>query len=223
MKPVNIAVDGPSGAGKSTLAKRLASRLGYIYVDTGALYRTIAYDMIRHHAETDEDVAKRLSELQVTLDYIDGEQHVFANGEDVTAKIRTPEVSMGASRYSALPQVRAFLLSLQKQLAATNSVVMDGRDIGTVVLPEADVKIYLTASAEKRAERRWKELQEKQQGTQTYEEVLEDVIRRDQQDMTREISPLKKAADAVTVDTTDADLEQSEEMLLDACRERLGL
>lgn len=223
MKPINIAVDGPSGAGKSTLAKRLASRLGCIYVDTGALYRTIAYDMICHHAETEDEIRERLPQLQVTLNYQDGQQHVFANGEDVSGLIRTPEVSMKASQISALPAVRQFLLETQRQLAAEHSVVMDGRDIGTVVLPDADVKIFLTASPEIRAKRRWLELEEKHPGIQTYEEVLADVIKRDQQDMTREIAPLKQAEDAVVVDTTEADLEQAEQMMLDVCRERLGV
>ncbi|MCQ2417660.1 MAG: (d)CMP kinase [Oscillospiraceae bacterium] len=223
MKPINIAVDGPSGAGKSTLARRLAARLHYIYVDTGALYRTIAYDMMQNHAENEQEICDRLRTLKVTLDYQDGVQHVYANGTDVSAFIRTQEVSMGASRISAIPAVRAFLLQTQIEMAKAHSVVMDGRDIGTVVLPDADVKIFLTASAEKRAERRWAELEAKNPGKQTYEEVLADVIRRDEQDMTREIAPLKQAEDAVLVDTTNADLEQSEQMMFDVCREKLGL
>ena len=223
MKPVNIAIDGPSGAGKSTLARRLAARLGYTYVDTGAMYRAIAYETLRQGAETEDAVIAALPSLQITLRYEDGAQHVFANGNDVSALIRTPEVSMRASFVSAIPEVRAFLLGLQQQMAKEQSVVMDGRDIGTVVLPDADVKIFLTASAEKRAMRRWLELEEKKPGTQSYEDVLADVIRRDKQDMTREIAPLKPADDAVTVDTTDADLAESEEMLYAVCREKLSL
>ena len=223
MKTVNIAVDGPSGAGKSTLARRLAARLGYIYVDTGALYRAIAYDMIQHHAETEQEITERLPQLQITIDYQDGVQHVYVNGADVSGLIRTPEVSMGASRVSALPAVRQFLFDLQQRLAREHSVVMDGRDIGTVVLPDADVKIFLTASAEKRAQRRFLELEEKQPGVQSYEDVLRDVIRRDEQDMNRAVSPLKQAEDAVLVDTTDADLAQSEQMLLGVCKEKLRL
>lgn len=223
VKPISIAVDGPSGAGKSTLARRLAARLHYIYVDTGALYRAIAYASLKNRADTPEKVVSMLPALKVTLGYADGEQHVFVNGEDVSGMIRTPEVSMEASRVSALPEVRQFLFDLQQSLAREQSVVMDGRDIGTVVLPDADVKIFLTASAEKRAERRFKELQEKQHSTQTYEEVLADVIRRDKQDTERKISPLRQAEDAVLVDTSDADLDQSEEMLLAVCREKLGL
>ncbi|MBQ8921805.1 MAG: (d)CMP kinase [Oscillospiraceae bacterium] len=223
MRHYNIAVDGPSGAGKSTLARRLARALGCLYVDTGALYRTIALWMLREHAETEEEITGKLSGLTVTMDYLEGEQHVFANGEDVTPYIRTAEVSMAASRVSAIPAVREFLFRLQQSLAEEHSVVMDGRDIGTVVLPDAEVKIYLTASAETRAQRRFLELEEKQPGAQTYEDVLRDVIRRDEQDMNREISPLRQAEDAVLVDTSEADLDESEQMLLDVCKEKLGL
>ena len=223
MKNVNIAVDGPSGAGKSTLARRLAARLGYIYVDTGALYRAIAFDMLQHHAESEQDITERLPKLDIGITYQDGEQHVLVNGEDVSGKIRTPEVSMGASRVSAIPAVRQFLFDLQQRLAREHSVVMDGRDIGTVVLPDADVKIFLTASPEKRAMRRFLELEEKQPGVQSYEDVLADVIRRDEQDMNRAIAPLKQAEDAVLVDTTNAGLAESEQMLLDVCKEKLRL
>jgi len=218
---VNIAIDGPSGAGKSTLARRLAAKLGFIYVDTGALYRAIALSMLRRNAETEEQIIGSLKELDVTLQYEEGEQHVFANGEDVSGLIRTPEVTMAASRVSAIPAVRKYLFDLQQDLAKTHSVVMDGRDIGTVVLPNADVKIYLTASAEKRAMRRFLEMQEKHIVGQTYEEVLADVIRRDEQDMNREIAPLKQAEDAVLVDTSDLDLDESEKLLLKVCKEKL--
>lgn len=218
---VNIAIDGPSGAGKSTLARRLAAKLGFIYVDTGALYRAIALSMLRRNAETEEQIIGSLKELDVMLRYEDGEQHVFANGEDVSGLIRTPEVTMAASRVSAIPAVRKYLFDLQQDLAKAHSVVMDGRDIGTVVLPNADVKIYLTASAEKRAMRRFLEMQEKHIVGQTYEEVLADVIRRDEQDMNREIAPLKQAEDAVLVDTSDLDLDESEKLLLKVCKEKL--
>ena len=223
MKNVSIAVDGPSGAGKSTLARRLAARLGFIYVDTGALYRAIAYDMLQHHAESEQEITERLPKLDIAIEYQDGVQHVLVNGEDVSGLIRTPEVSMGASRVSAIPAVRQFLFDLQQRLAREHSVVMDGRDIGTVVLPDADVKIFLTASPEKRAMRRFLELEEKKPGTQSYEEVLADVIRRDEQDMNRTIAPLKQAEDAVLVDTTNAGLAESEQMLLDVCKEKLRL
>lgn len=217
----NIAIDGPSGAGKSTLARRLAAKLGFIYVDTGALYRAIALSMLCRNAETEEQIIGSLPELDVTLQYIDGEQHVFANGEDVSGLIRTPEVTMKASSVSAIPEVRKYLFDLQQNLARENSVVMDGRDIGTVVLPNADVKIFLTASPEKRAMRRWLEMQEKNIVGQTYEEVLADVIRRDEQDMNREIAPLKQADDAILVDTSDLNLEESEKLLLKVCKENL--
>ncbi len=218
---VNIAIDGPSGAGKSTLARRLAANLGFIYVDTGALYRAIALSMLRRNADTEEQIIGSLKELDVTLGYQDGEQHVFANGEDVSGLIRTPEVTMAASKVSAISEVRKYLFDLQQNLAKTNSVVMDGRDIGTVVLPDADVKIFLTASPEKRAMRRYLEMQEKNIVGQTYEEVLADVIRRDEQDMNREIAPLRQAEDAVLVDTSDLDLNESEQLLLKVCKEKL--
>ena len=218
---INIAIDGPSGAGKSTLARRLAAKLGYIYVDTGALYRAIALSMLRRNADTEEQIIGSLPDLNVTLKYIDGEQHVFANGEDVSSLIRTPEVTMKASSVSAIPEVRKYLFDLQQTLAKEHSVVMDGRDIGTVVLPHADVKIFLTASPEKRAMRRWLEMQEKKIVGQTYEEVLADVIRRDEQDMNREIAPLKQAEDAILVDTSELNLEESEQLLLKVCKENL--
>ena len=218
---INIAIDGPSGAGKSTLARRLAAKLGFIYVDTGALYRAIALSMLRRNADTEEQIIGSLPELNVTLKYIDGEQHVFANGEDVSSLIRTPEVTMKASSVSAIPEVRKNLFDLQQTLAKEHSVVMDGRDIGTVVLPHADVKIFLTASPEKRAMRRWLEMQEKKIVGQTYEEVLADVIHRDEQDMNREIAPLKQAEDAILVDTSELNLEESEQLLLKVCKENL--
>lgn len=224
MSIVNIAVDGPSGAGKSTLARRLAKDLGYVYVDTGAMYRTIAYYTIQRGAMTNDEILTVLPTLSVTLGYgDDGVQHVFANGEDVSDKIRTPEISMGASRVSAIPQVRDFLLETQQDLAKKQSVVMDGRDIGTVVLPDAQVKIFLTASAQKRAERRFLELKEKQPDSYpTFEAVFADVIQRDKQDMNREIAPLKQANDAILVDTSNLNLDESEALLLKICKERLG-
>ena len=224
MSIVNIAVDGPSGAGKSTLARRLAKDLGYVYVDTGAMYRTIAYYTIQRGAMTTDEILTVLPTLSVTLGYgDDGVQHVFANGEDVSDKIRTPEISMGASRVSAIPQVRDFLLETQQDLAKKQSVVMDGRDIGTVVLPDAQVKIFLTASAQKRAERRFLELKEKQPDSYpTFEAVFADVIQRDKQDMNREIALLKQANDAILVDTSNLNLDESEALLLKICKERLG-
>ena len=205
-----IAIDGPAGAGKSTIAKILAKELELIYVDTGALYRTIGYYVTLQGIDTaDADaVAAALSGLTVELKYVDGVQRVFANGEDVSDLIRTPAMSMAASAVSAIPAVRAYLLDTQRGLAATHSVVMDGRDIGTVILPDAKVKIFLTASAESRAKRRFDELQQKGDPA-TYEEVLADMIKRDYDDSHRAIAPLKQAEDAIPVDTSGETLEQS--------------
>lgn len=206
---INIAIDGPSGAGKSTIAKAIAKKIQYVYVDTGALYRTIALAIIRKGIDVkdSENVAQNLEGLDVKLGYSDGAQRVYLNGEDVSELIRTPEISMGASAVSAIPKVREYLFSLQKNIAEQNDILMDGRDIGTVVLPNADVKIFLTASAEKRAERRFKELQEKGD-TSTYQQVLEDIIQRDYNDTHREIAPLKKADDAIEVDSSDMTLDE---------------
>lgn len=206
---INIAIDGPSGAGKSTIAKAIAKKIEYVYVDTGALYRSIALFMIRNSVDVkDADrVSENLGGLDVKLGYIDGTQRVILNGEDVSELIRTPEISMGASAVSAIPTVREFLFDLQRNIAKENNIIMDGRDIGTVVLPDADVKIFLTASAEKRAERRFKELNEKGD-LSTYDEVLKDIIQRDYNDTHREIAPLKKADDAIEVDSSEMTLEE---------------
>lgn len=221
-KTINIAIDGPAGAGKSTIAKAAAKTLGFIYVDTGALYRAVAYFMLSHRIDVNKEdkVASYLCDVVPELKYIDGIQHVFLNGEDVSDKIRTPEVSMGASAVSAIPKVRDFLFDLQKKIAAENNVVMDGRDIGTVVLPNADVKIYLTASAEERARRRHKELTEKGENV-SFEEVLADVNKRDYNDTHREVAPLKKAEDAILCDTTNVDLQGAIDMLINIINEKL--
>ncbi len=205
-----IAIDGPAGAGKSTIARRVAKELELIYVDTGALYRAIGYHMTGLGLEpTDAPaVTAALTGLTVSLDYVNGEQRVFVNGADVSDFIRTPAISMAASRVSAIPAVRAFLLDVQRNMAATRSVIMDGRDIGTTILPNADVKIFLTASPESRAQRRFAELQEKGDPA-TYDEVLADMVKRDYEDTHRETSPLRQAEDAVLVDTSKLDLEQS--------------
>lgn len=217
-----IAIDGPAGAGKSSIAKILAKRMGYIYVDTGALYRAVGYFVVSRNISTTDsaEVIKCLDLIDVQLKYVDGQQRVFINEEDVTEKIRTAEISMAASNVSAIPKVREFLFDLQQDIAKTNNVVMDGRDIGTVVLPNADVKIFLTASPEERAKRRYKELIEKGQ-TVTFEEVLADVITRDHNDSTRATAPLKQADDAVLVDTSDLDFEQSVEALYNIAK-RIG-
>lgn len=210
-----IAIDGPAGAGKSTIAKDVSKRLGYIYVDTGALYRAVGLHMLRRGitAAEPERVEAELKNIDVTIHFQDGNQLVLLNEEDVSGLIRTPEVSMAASTFSALPSVREFLFDLQQELAAHNNVVMDGRDIGTVVLPKAQVKIFLTASPEERARRRFKDLEEAGKAI-SYEEVLKDVKERDYNDSHRAISPLLPAADAVHFDNTGYTLEQSVEKLL---------
>ena len=207
---INIAIDGPAGAGKSTIARKAASELGFIYVDTGALYRSVSYYCISAGADVSvpESVEKLLPEITPELRFIDGVQHVFVNGSDVSDKIRTPEVSMAASKVSAIPAVRAFLFDLQKNIARENDIIMDGRDIGTVVLPDADLKIFLTASPEARADRRYAELKDNPDAP-AYEQVLADIIKRDHDDSTRAIAPLKQADDAVLCDTTELSLEES--------------
>lgn len=217
-----IAIDGPAGAGKSTIARVLAKELGFIYVDTGALYRTIGHHVISLGIATDDAdaVVAALDGLTVALDYVDGEQHVFENGEDVSGVIRTPEVSMAASAVSAIPAVRTFLLDVQRNMAATQSVVMDGRDIGTTILPNAQIKIFLTASPEARAERRYKELCEKGVET-TYDEVLADMVKRDYDDTHRAVSPLRQAADAVLVDTSNDTLEEAIARMKQVVNDRL--
>lgn len=221
-RTVAVAIDGPSGAGKSTIARILAKELQYIYVDTGALYRGVGYATLKRGiTPTDADsVVGLLPSLQVELRYVEGVQRVFVNGEDVSDLIRTPEVSMAASAVSALPPVRQYLFSLQQDMAAEFNVIMDGRDIGTVVLPNAQVKIFLTASAEDRATRRYEELKEKGVDT-TYEEVLADMKQRDYNDEHRAAAPLKAAEDAVLVDTSGNTLEQSVAMLKQIVMERL--
>ena len=221
----SIAVDGPSGAGKSTLAKALARELNIIYVDTGAIYRTIGLEVFRRGLDpkNEAEVSAILPELSIRMEYEDdGLQHMFLNGEDVTADIRLPSISLYASDVSALPAVRAFLLEMQRELARRNCVIMDGRDIGTVVLPDAEVKIYLTASAEERAKRRFLELAARGAG-KTYQEVIEEQRLRDDNDMHRAIAPLKPAEDSVIVDTTELDFEQSKQAVLSIIRERVGV
>ena len=211
---VSVAIDGPAGAGKSTLARRLAAELGYIYVDTGAMFRTIGLYALRagKDPKDNEAVNALLPEISLKFAFIGGEQHIYLNGEDVSTAIRTEEVGMAASAVGANPEVRAFLLGMQRDMAKTQDVLMDGRDIGTVVLPDATVKIFLTASPEARATRRWKEYQQK--GVEvSYEEVLADVRQRDYQDTHREAAPLKQAEDAVLLDTSELNFEQSFEAM----------
>ncbi len=220
---VNIAIDGPAGAGKSTVARRVAATLGYLYVDTGALYRTVGLNALRLGLTpgNPDDVIPTLQDLQVSLRFIDGEQRVFLGDEDVSEAIRQNEVSMAASDVSAIPEVRAFLFDLQRNIAANNNCLMDGRDIGTVVLPDAQIKIFLTASAEARADRRFKELTEKGQ-TVDYEALLKEIRERDYNDSHRAIAPLKQAEDAILVDTTELGLEEVIDTILSIVKERLA-
>lgn len=217
----NVAIDGPAGAGKSTIAKAAAKELGFIYVDTGALYRAIAYNAVTKGVIDDtQKIIDMLTDTNVELKYVDGVQSVYLNGDDVSAYIRTPEISMGASKVSAIPQVREFLLNLQRDIAQKNNVIMDGRDIATVVLPNADVKIFLFASPECRAQRRYKELMEKGEGV-TLEDVLADVNQRDYQDSHREIAPLKPSEDSVMADTSKLTLEESIQLIINIIKERI--
>lgn len=218
---IQIAIDGPGGAGKSTISRAVAAKLGIVYVDTGALYRTVGYYVRSKELDPKdpEAVSGCLGEIAIEVRYVNGAQHVFLNGEDLGDRIRTPEMSMYASAVSAIPRVRAFLLETQKEIARRNSVIMDGRDIGTVILPEADVKIFLTASAECRAERRYKELLEKGQ-TVRYEDVLREMNERDTQDSTREVAPATAAADAVIFDNTGMTFEESVDAVIRLIREK---
>ncbi len=213
-KVISVAIDGPVGAGKSTIARTAAQRLGFIYCDTGALYRTVGLFCKRDGADLDspKEIAARLPGIHLEIRLVDGLQRVYLNGEDVSELIRTPDISIAASKVSAVPEVRAALLSMQRDIAAANNVIMDGRDIGTVVLPDAQVKIFLTASAEVRAKRRYDELVKKGESV-TFEETLKDVNERDYRDMHRETAPLKRADDAIEADTSELDFEQSVELV----------
>ena len=220
---VSVAIDGPAGAGKSTLARRLAAELGYIYVDTGAMFRTIGLYALRagKDPKDNEAVNALLPEISLKFAFIGGEQHIYLNGEDVSTAIRTEEVGMAASAVGANPEVRAFLLGMQRDMAKTQDVLMDGRDIGTVVLPDATVKIFLTASPEARATRRWKEYQQK--GVEvSYEEVLADVRQRDYQYTHRAAAPLRQADDAQLLDTSEMNFEQSLEAMKKMIVEKVG-
>lgn len=221
--PIAVALDGPAGAGKSSIAKKAAKALDYIYIDTGALYRTIGLAAARRNVEPipSNEVEKLLSEIKVDLTFNEqGEQIVLLDNEDVSGLIRTPEASMMASKISAIPAVRAYLLDLQRSMAKSRNVIMDGRDIGTVVLPDAQVKIFLTASPEVRAERRYKELVEKGMNV-NYDDILNDVIERDYNDTHRETAPLKPADGCIIVDTTDIDFEQSVEKIISVIKENV--
>ena len=219
---INVAIDGPAGAGKSTVSRAAAKAMGYIYVDTGALYRAVGVNALRNGIDTKDKpaVAATLSDISVDLVFENGEQKVLLNGENVSTEIRTPPASMAASDVSAVPEVRAFLFDLQRDIAKRNNCIMDGRDIGTVVLPDAQVKIFLTATPEERAMRRYRELIEK--GTEVdYKEVLDDLVQRDYNDSHREIAPLKPAEDGVILDTTGMTLEESIEAIIKIVKEKV--
>lgn len=218
----NIAIDGPAGAGKSTIAKRAAKELSFIYVDTGAMYRSIALHLLRGNTDISDEAAllAALDQIEITIGYENGEQQVYLNGENVSGLIRTEEVSSMASQSSAKPQVRAKLTDLQRNLAAKENVLMDGRDIGTMILPNAQLKVYLTASVETRAKRRFLEQQAKGMEC-TLEEIAKDIAERDYRDMNRETAPLRQAEDAVLVDSSDMTIDEVVETIVGLARERM--
>ncbi len=220
---IAVAIDGPTGAGKSSVSKAVAKKLGFIHVDTGALYRAVAYKSIKNNLKIFDEysVNNFLKELKIDLTFEDNTQKVWVNGEDVTGEIRTEEVSMMASNVSKIPSVRAFLLDLQRNIAKKNNVIMDGRDIATVILPNADVKIFFTASPEKRAERRYNELLAKNQKVE-YNTILDDVIKRDKQDSERDIAPLKPAEDSIILDTSDFTFDESVQAVVNLIKEKIS-
>ncbi len=221
----SVAIDGPSGAGKSTMARAAAQKFGFVYVDTGAIYRSVGLFALRNGVDSKDEagVAALLPQMQIEMRYgPDGVQHMILNGEDVSEDIRLPQVSIYASDVSAMPPVRAFLLEMQRDMARRHDVIMDGRDIGTVVLPDASVKIFLTASPEERARRRYEELQAKGVDT-SFDEVLRDIQYRDENDSCRALAPLKPAEDAVRLDTTGNELETSIQQISEIIQEKLGL
>ena len=217
-----IALDGPSGAGKSTIAKRLSAELGFVYVDTGAMYRSIGLYCLQNNIDTADETAvtAALPQIDIALKYVDGEQRVILNGTDVSKEIRINEVSMAASKVSAYKAVRAFLLDTQRNMAKTQSVIMDGRDIGTVVLPDAEIKIFIVADPKERAKRRYKELIERGQNV-PFEDVLADIIQRDYNDENRAEAPLRQAEDAIRLDTSLLDFEQSYNAVLEIAKDKM--
>ncbi|MDK2799923.1 MAG: CMP/dCMP kinase [Clostridiales bacterium] len=223
MSTTNIAIDGPAGAGKSTMAKIIADKLGYIYIDTGAMYRAVALYAIQRNIDTNdvEKIRSILDHIDIDIKYDEDGQVILLNGQDVTKEIRTPEVSVGASNVAAIPEVRLKLVELQRKLATENNVIMDGRDIGTYVLPNANIKIFLTASVEERARRRYEEMIAKQYSC-NYEDIKKEIEYRDRNDSSRAFAPLTIADDAVVIDTSNNKLEQSVEMILQVIKERLS-
>jgi len=227
MKHINVAIDGPGGAGKSTISKAVAKRLGIIYVDTGALYRTVGYFARENglsvaDSKVSELITPLLDRINIEIAYVEGSQHVILNGEDLGDKIRQPDISMYASACSSVGNVRAFLLEAQKKLARENSVIMDGRDIGTVILPDADVKIFMTATDEARAMRRYKELTEKGSDVK-FEDVLRELVERDRADSSRAVAPLKPADDAHLFDNSDYNFEESVDYIVNYIAEKTGV
>ena len=223
MKIINVAIDGPSGAGKSTLARLAAKKFGFIYIDTGAMYRASALKMLNLKIDIKNDipsVIKAIADTKIEISHIDGNQHIYLDGADVTNLIRTPEVSMGASNIAVIKEVRLKLVDLQREIAKNHSCIMDGRDIGTYVLPDADIKIFLTASAEKRAKRRFDELLEKGENV-TFDEVWCDIKKRDKHDEERAFAPLKPAGDSILADTSELNLAESERLIENIISERL--
>lgn len=220
---INVAIDGPAGAGKSTVAKAIAREYGFIYVDTGAMYRALAYKAINNGiaVKDEENVIKMLSSTELNITYNEKGQRIILDGEDISDKIRTAQISMGASDISALPSVRRWLLDMQKDIASKNNCIMDGRDIGTTILPNADIKVFLTASVEERASRRYQELAAKGEAI-TLETVIEDVKTRDYNDSHRAVSPLKKADDAIELDTTTLDFGQVVDAIKAIIDEHIG-
>lgn len=218
---MNIAIDGPAGAGKSSIAKRVAEELSFVYVDTGAMFRTMAYYFLQNGIDTADEaaVAENCDKIEIRIEYRDGEQHIFLNEKDVSSEIRKEEVGKNASVVAKYSVVREKLLQLQRKMAEMNDVIMDGRDIGTVVLPDAEVKIFLTASSRVRAERRYKELTEKGENC-NLDEIERDIIARDEQDMNREIAPLKQAEDAVLVDSSFMTIDEVVETIQKIAKEK---
>lgn len=216
MPKLNIAIDGPAGAGKSTIAKMVSQALGTLYIDTGAMYRAVALKSLREgiNVKDVQKIAQLVQNIEISLNHIDGEQRIYLDGEDVTGQIRLPEVSMGASDVSAVYEVRMKMVELQRKIAEANSVVMDGRDIGTFVLPNANLKIFLTAAVAERANRRYKELISKGISGLSFEEVMKDIENRDNNDKNRAIAPLKKAEDAIEVDTTGLNVSEVAERII---------
>lgn len=223
MKNIQIAIDGPSGAGKSTMAKLVSKELGILYLDTGAMYRTVALKALKTGVDTKDSAAlsEMVADIVIDVIYHDEQQKVYLDGEDVTGEIRTPEVTVGSSDVAVVPKVRKKMVELQQEIAKAKSVVMDGRDIGTHVLPDADVKIFLTATPEARAKRRYEELKEKGALKQSFEELKKEMEYRDQNDSNRKVSPLKKADDAILLDTTELSIKDSVKMILNIVRKMI--